>query len=177
MIESCYWKEDLLEHARELKPDKKPKRWTEKRHVNFEKKISISFFIIRKLLESNKLSPKSKSYTAQIFRARCISSSVNNLNYWDIGNLYNLDNEEKVYKKIRFISNQFIHGGAINAYRNQDRNWGGLYTCSDFERAKYIYRISIEEIIKIFQIVGKDYPHSISYTYCSKEKDYVVETN
>lgn len=61
MIESCYWKEDLLEHARELKPDKKPKRWTEKRHVNFEKKISISFFIIRKLLESNKLPPTAKA--------------------------------------------------------------------------------------------------------------------
>lgn len=178
MIESCYWKEDLLVHEKKLKPVKNPRRWTEKSQVNFEKEICISFFLIRKLLdEKTKLSSKSTNYSAHIYRCPCTASNVTYQNYWKIDEIYDLDNEEKVYKKIRFISNQFIHGGAIYAYRNEDRNWGGLYTCSDFERAKYIYRIPTEEIRKIFQIVGNDYPHSMRMEFCPKKNDYVITTN
>ena len=37
MIESRYWKEDLLDFAKRMKPVKKPRRWSEKRVVKFEK--------------------------------------------------------------------------------------------------------------------------------------------
>jgi hypothetical protein len=37
---------------------------------------------------------------------------------------------------------------------------GEEYMLVQWERNKTIYRISIEEIIKIFKLVGKDYPHS-----------------
>ncbi len=178
MIESCYWKEDLLVHEKKLRHVKNPKRWTEKLQVNFEKEVCISFFLIRKLLdEQDKLSSKSSKYSAHIYRYPCIISNVTYRNYWDIDKIYDLNKEEKVYKKIRFLSNQFIHGGAICAYRNEDRNWGGLYTCSDYERAKYIYRVPIEEIRNIFQIVGNDYPHSMRIEFCKKKNDFIVETN
>jgi hypothetical protein len=51
MIESNYWKEDLLAHAKRLRPVKKPKRWSERAVVNFEKELMISFFMVRALLE------------------------------------------------------------------------------------------------------------------------------
>ena len=44
VIESRYWKEDLLNHAKRLRPVKKPKRWSERAVVNFEKELIISFF-------------------------------------------------------------------------------------------------------------------------------------
>jgi len=50
MIESVYWKENLLEHARRLKPVEKPPRWSERLVMNFEKELIISFFCIRKLI-------------------------------------------------------------------------------------------------------------------------------
>lgn len=67
MIESCFWKEDLIKHAKRLKPSKKPKRWSERAVVNFEKELIISFFYIRKLLESKKVSKNIENYKMKIF--------------------------------------------------------------------------------------------------------------
>ena len=91
--------------------------------------------------------------------------------------MYNLDEEETVNQNTKFVCNQLIHGGALFAYREEDRNWGGLYTCSDFEREKFVYRIPIKEIITLLEIAGKDYPHSMSMTYCDKKGDYIIKTN
>jgi len=86
MIESIYWKEDLLKYSKHLQPVAKPARWSERIQVNFEKDVTISFFIIRKLIESTKLSFKTTKYEAQIFRSPCVGK-VNNLNFFDIGEL------------------------------------------------------------------------------------------
>lgn len=177
MIESRYWKDDLLKHAKALKPVKRPKRWSEKRQVNFEKEIIISFFKIRKLFETNKVSSASRKYNAKIFRYPIGAKKVNNMNYWDIDEIYDLTNKIEVEKNIVFICNQLIHGGATFTFRNDDRNWGGIYTCSDFERSRYIYQIPIEKIITIFNLVGNDFPHHLSYTYSEELGDYKIETN
>ena len=176
MIESYYWKEDLLGYSKQFKPVSKPPRWTERVQVNFEKNVTISFFMIRKLIESTKFSSKTTKYKARIFRSPCVGK-VNNLNFSDIDELYNLDNEQPVSKNVNFLCNQFIHGGAIYAYREKNRNWGGIYTCSDFEREKYVYRIPISEIIKVLEVTGNDCSDSISMTYSKSKGDYVVKTN
>lgn len=176
MIESYYWKEDLLAYSKQFKPVSKPPRWTERVQVNFEKDVTISFFMIRKLIESTKFSSKTTKYKAQVFRSPCVGK-VNNRNFWDIDELYDLENEQPVSKNVNFLCNQLIHGGAMFAYREKDRNWGGIYTCSDFEREKYVYRIPISEIIKILQVAGNDYPDTITMTYSESKGDYVVKTN
>jgi|SRR5688572_19570034 hypothetical protein len=177
MIESRYWKEDLVKHAKSLEPVKKPKRWSEKRQVNFEKEIIVSFFKIRKLFEAKKVSGASNEYKAAIFRYPVGLKKVNNINYWDIHEIYDLTRKSKVEKNIVFICNQLIHGGATFAFQNKDRNWGGIYTCSDFERGKYIYQIPINEIITILNLVGKDYPNQLTYSFSEEQDDYKIETD
>jgi hypothetical protein len=176
MIESRYWKQDLLDYAKSFRPVKNPPRWSEKLHVNFEKDIIVSFFMIRKLLESHKFSSKIKSYKAQIYCSPC-KIKPNNRNFVDIQTIYDLTKEKPILKDLRFLCNQFIHGGAIFAYRKSDRNWGGIFTCSDFERAKFIYRIPVEEIIKILSLAGTDYPSSTTWEYDDKKQDYIVSSN
>lgn len=174
MIESCYWKEDLLDHARRLQPLKKPKRWTERAQVNFEKEVIVSFFKVRKLFESLKVSSVSLKYLAEIYKFPSTGVKVTALNYWDIEKLYDLNNMKQVKKNINFICNQFIHGGATYAYRKEDRNWGGIWVCSDYERARYLYMVPVEVIIDIFNIVGKDYLSEVSYQYCEEKGDYLI---
>ena len=176
MIESYYWKEDLLKYSKQFMPISKPPRWSERLQVNFEKDVTISFFMIRKLIESTKLSSKTTKYKAQIFKSPCVGK-VNNSNFWNISELYNLEKEETALKNVNFLCNQLIHGGAMFAYRGENRNWSGIYTCSDFEREKYVYRIPLEEIVRILEIAGNDYPHEISMEYSELKGDYVVKTN
>lgn len=176
MIESCYWKNDLLAYAKKFKPVKKPARWTEKKQVNFEKEVILSLFMIRKLYECHKFSSKTKKHTLNIFRSSCVKK-VNNRNFHSIEELYDLDDEEEVKKDVIFLCNQFIHGGALFAYREIDRNWHGIYTCSDFERQKFIYRIPISEIIELLEIAANDYPSQMSMIWCDKIGDYKISTN
>lgn len=176
MIESYYWKEDLLKYSKQFKPVSKPPRWSEKVQVNFEKDVTISFFMIRKLIESNKFSNQTTQYKAKIYRSPCVGK-VNNINFWNIDELYDINNEKPVTKNINFVCNQLIHGGAMFAYREKDRNWGGIYTCSDFERNKYVYRIPLEEIIKILIIAGNDYAVKVTMVYNEKKGDYDITTN
>lgn len=176
MIESRYWKEDLLEYAVKFKPVKNPPRYTEKRQVNFEKDIIISLFMVRKLSETLKISSEIlKTYF--IVHSSPAEEKVNNVNFWDIGSIYNFEKEKKIFKDIRFISNQLIHGQAIYAYRDESRNWAGLYTCSDFERSKNIFRIPISTIIEILELVATDYPSIFRYEYCDNADDYLVTIN
>jgi len=164
MIESQYWKEDLISHAKRLRPVEKPRRWTEKAATNFEKELVISFLIVRKLFETHKVSSKSKNYRVSIFACSPKSKRITNLNFMNIDKIYDFSQERAVRKGIRFIANQFIHSGALFAYRKADRNWGGVYLCSDFERNKAIYRVPIDTIQEIFLLVGNDYPTQIHYT-------------
>lgn len=177
MIESCYWKEDLLLHAKRLKPVKKPKRWSEKLVVNFEKELIVSFFCIRKLFETHKVSKKSRKYRTSVFCYAPTGKKITWHNHWDIDEIYDLENEKNVTKSIVFLANQLIHSCTIFAYREKNRNWGGVYACSDFERDKTIYRIHIKEIISIFELVGNDYPSSMTMTWNEKASDYTIETN
>lgn len=177
MIESRFWKEDLLTYAKKFSPVENPPRWTEKLHVNFEKEVTIAFFMVRKLFETHKVSSISRNLRVDIYRHPCIASHINNFNYWQIDELYDLDNEELVHKNITFTCNQLIHGGATHAYRNPDRNWGGIYTCSDFERARYIYRIPLQEIIKVLKTVSTDYPGKFSWIWFEEKQDYLVSTD
>jgi len=177
MIESCYWKSDLLKHARRLRSVKKPQRWSEKLAVDFEKELIISFFMIRKLFEGHKLSSKSQKHRVRFFACPATKKQITNLNYAFIDDIYHLEKEKSITKDIVFVCNQFIHSGAMFAYREKNRNWGGVYVCSDFERRKSIYRIPLAEIRAILNVVGTDYPQEITMTYNKKIGDYAVTTN
>ncbi|MDN3659558.1 hypothetical protein [Vibrio agarivorans] len=176
VIESRYWKEDLAAYARRFKPVSKPLRYTEKRQVNFEKDVIISLFMVRKLTEANKLSSRTTSKQFNVYGSKCIKP-VNSLNFWDIDELYDLSKEDKLTKTVQFIANQLVHGSALYAYRDKDRNWGGVYTCSDFERHKYVYKIPVTTIIEILEIASEDYPTEIHYDYNEGKGDYSVTTD
>ncbi|EHK9068606.1 TPA: hypothetical protein ACMDSY_004546 [Vibrio parahaemolyticus] len=176
MIESRYWKEDLFEYVKKFRPVPNPPRYSEKRQVNFEKQVVISLFMVRKLSESHKLSSKTLKKQFEVYSYRCIKP-VNNRNFANIADLYDYSSEIKQTKNVQFISNQLIHGQAMYAYRDETRNWHGVFTCSDFERNKYIYRIPTSTIIDILETAANDYPEMMSYRFCNKKNDYIVETN
>ena len=133
--------------------------------------------MIRKLFETNRISKKSRHYKAKVFCYKPSGKKITKVNQVSIGEIYHLDKEHEIDKDIIFIANQLIHSCTIFAYRESDRNWGGVYACSDWERDKTIYRIPISEMIKIFQQVGNDYHTEISMIWDKKTNDYKVDTN
>tara|TARA_R100001039_G_C1827806_1_gene93001 strand:+ start:634 stop:1167 length:534 start_codon:yes stop_codon:yes gene_type:complete len=174
MIESRYWREDLRAHARRLRSAKNPPRWSERAVVNFEKELMISFFMIRILLEHKKTSSKSQNYQVPVHCAPWNGKLVTQLNFWDVDELYHFEKEVDKKVSLPFLANQFIHSKIIYTLRDTTRNWSEVLLCSDFEIKKSIYRISVEEIRKVFILVSQDYAHRITYEWDPKRSDYHV---
>lgn len=86
--------------------------------------------MVRKLTEAKKLSSRTTSKQFHVYGSKCIKP-VNSLNFRNIDELYDLSKEDKLTKTVQFIANQLVHGSALYAYRDKNRNWGGVYTCSD----------------------------------------------
>ena len=176
MIESCYWKDDLLLYAKRLRKNDKPKRWSEKQAVLFEKELMISFFCVRKLFEAHKVSSQSRQYKAEIYATPRTKKKINLVNIHDIDELYDFEREKETKKNIIFIANQFIHSLTMFPYRTPPNPWEGVIVCSDYERDNAIYRIPIEAIIKILEVVGNDYPHTFQ-SYYDKDGKIRHKTN
>lgn len=172
MIESRYWKEDLLAHAKRLRPAKKPKRLSERAVVSFEKELMVSFFMVRALLERGKLSSKVRSHELPVVRYPWKGEQVTRINFHDIDELYDLRDGVETKVNVNFISNQFVHARAIFASRDQTRNWSHVLLCSDFEQKKGVYLVTVSEIQSLFHLVARDWIQWSSMVYDAALGDY-----
>jgi hypothetical protein len=177
MFESRYWKEDLLAHAKRLRPAKKPKRWSERAVVTFEKEVMVSFFMVRALIERGKLSSKVRSHKVLVVRHPWKGKQVTLLNYHDVNDLYDMGDGIEAKVNVLFISNQFIHARAIYAARDKRRNWSHVLLCSDLEKTTGMYSIAVSEIQSIFHLVARDWTQWSQMVYDEALGDYRVTTN
>lgn len=176
VIESHYWREDIARYAKAFQPVKKPPRWSEILVVNFEKDVTIALFMVRRLAEAGKFSSKMKNFKTRIFRCS-FNGRPHRLIYKDIDELYDLETEEPVSKSVMFVRNQFIHANFTYAYRAEDRNWDGLYTSSDFEKRRWVYKVPLSEIRKVLELAVIDEPGRISWRYDPVKDDWEIETD
>ncbi|SFS79705.1 hypothetical protein [Lutibacter maritimus] len=171
MIESRYWKKELLDYAKSLKNQKEIKRWSEKSQVIFEKDLIINFFIIRKLIETKRISDslRQKKYKIKAYPKNSIK--LTELNSFEFDELYKLEKFEIKEKNINFICNQLIHSLTIFAFR-ENKKWNNVIMCSDFEKNKWIYKIDLKTIIEILTDFGNNYPENITLIYNESKQDY-----
>jgi hypothetical protein len=177
MIESIYWKNDLLNHAKKLENKKVPKRFYERTYVNFEKNIIISFFKIRKLIECKKITDKLKSHNFNIYKCSCLKN-VNFINKSFIAENYDLIKEEKSQMIIEKICNLFIHSYTIyniKSRKSENDEWGDFFVTSDRFKNAFIYRLELKEIIKIFKSVGTNYSKKFMLEYNISNNDYNIK--
>lgn len=173
MIESCYWKEALLATAQSLRPVKNPPRFSERRLCILERDVMVGFFMVRKLIETHKLGPKTKDLKLIVYSCPCTKEDptwYDNFHFWDA---YDIDNERRETKKPLYIANQFVHSVASHPVRGDDRNWQDIFVMSDFDRKNCIWRVPISEIRRLFLVAHEDYP-GFRMQYNHNKKDYDV---
>ncbi len=172
--ESCYWKEPLIKLTQKLKRWNKQRTWAEERLVNLEREIFISFYSIRKLMDACKLSDSTVSMEVNLFSYPNKGQAVTLVNWDCIDNLYDLGAKFKDNQKLRYVCNQIIHRYVFMPTISDCGILENLLFCSDKERNNKLHELELEELIKIFCTVGKDYPSSGSYTFNPKKQDYEV---
>lgn len=169
--DSVPWKNGLLKSAQYLSKAKKQKRFGEYRA---EREIFISFYAIRKLIESNKLSNEIKSLNYLLNSYRFIGKGITKLNWHHLDRHYDLRNPVKERISLGELCNQVIHSYVFMFSIKECGSMNGIYICSDWKRSKTIYHIPVQKLISIFTSVGNDDPVSMHYEFDDKKGDYVI---
>jgi len=159
-----------------ISPFKKPPSWSERLAVNFEKDVTLSLFMVRRLAEAGKFSSRMSKHKVELYRSKFVGEH-HRLRFGDVGELYRIDDEKRILKGVPFVCNQFIHADFTYAIQGSDRNWAGLFTSSDFEKRKWLYRVPLTEIVKVLELAVSDYPSAIFTRYDREKEDWIVETD
>lgn len=171
MIESEYWKEDLLNLAKSLSDKGVKKRITIRFLCVTEKQIVISFMIIRKLIELRKISDELREMHLRVSFSKA-NTNINFHNRFDFLENYDHKNERSEEKDIKFICDQFIHSQVLHLFLEKNREKSDIYVTSDHKMKKEIYRITTPEIVRVLKIFGKNYPSEMHTLWNEEKKDY-----
>jgi hypothetical protein len=177
MIESRYWKEELRRIASLLRRVPTPARWSERAHCALERDIMIGFFMLRRLIELQKVSKLTRDNDLCVFSYKAIGKKVTRLNGHEVSELYDMANEIPTSKKASYVANQFIHAFTSFVVRDETRNWSDVFVVSDYDRNDCIWRIPVNEIRRIFRVAAEDYPTEGRWAFNEKKGDYDYETN
>ena len=172
--ESYYWKESLLGCANRLENYSKSKDINSKDLVEIEKDIFISFYSIRKIMDTVKISHSTRELKVNLGWSPNLKK-VNMLNSHKMNELYDLDDVRSETKNLRFLCNQFVHSYIFEIVIEDSVGLSCFYFTSDRDKNKKIFFITVELLIHILTLVGNDYPSELKIMRDSKTGEFLTE--
>ncbi|WP_395373716.1 hypothetical protein [Marinicella sp. W31] len=154
------WKKPLLDNATWLRSIRLKETTRESTYVRIEKEIMISFYSIRKLFDTVKISDSTINQTYSIVWFKNINP-VRYFNWHNVDNNFNLHEEHFETRDIRFICNRFIHSYIFLPVQDNNSKLDGFFVSTDHDKDKKLYFIELKVVLKIFRLVGRDYPSKI----------------
>jgi hypothetical protein len=174
IFESSYWKDDLLKIAKRFYKRIYQIRWYERSLVNVEKDIFVGFYIVRKLIEAGKLSTLTENLKVNLVEYKSTGKTVTRYNRHKIEELYDLSNRHAVEVDIIYLCNQIVHSYIFApGFSDESGELAYLLFCSDRKKGEGIYKIPINNVIAIFELVGNDYPDDAFSSYDEDKGDYI----
>jgi len=172
--ESYYWKESLLECANNLERYSKLKDIKPKDLVEIEKDIFISFYSIRKLMDTPKISDSTRELKINLNWSPNLKN-VTMLNSHKMNELYDLDDIRVETKNLRFLCNQFVHSYIFEVVIEDGVGLSCCYCTYDQDKNKKIFFITVEVLVHILNLVGNDYPSELKMTRDLKTGELLTE--
>lgn len=173
IYESYPWKDDLLKISKKLSKRLVQKRWSNRSDYCFEKEIFISFYIIRKLIEANKLSSDIINLKIDCITYPSSNKTVTFTNKHRTDELFLFDKMKDHKVEIIQLCNLVIHSYIFNPVLDDNKVLCGFFISSDKTRNRLLYFLELGNIIKVLQKTGNDYPNIMFSKYDENKKDFV----
>ena len=159
MIEQhSYWRRSLTKFAAALENRYRQKRWSNLTRYNIEKEIFLSFYIIRKLIENNRVKPsvvESRHVVTWYPIIIGATPSTNPRTFAFTYLLYHGCLEQWTPGK---ISNQFIHSFIFSPFRIPRGEMLGIFFASYRESKIGLYYIKLITVIDIILSAARNRP-------------------
>ena len=150
MIEQhSYWRRDLASFASALEKRYRQKRWSNLSRYKIEKDVFLSFYIIRKLIESKRLKPSVVASRHIVTWYPIIIGATPSTDPKTFVSTYLLYHGWLEEWTPREISNQFIHSFIFSPFRIPRGDMLGIFFASDRESTTGLYYIKLITVIEI----------------------------
>jgi len=197
--ESRYWKKELIKISKNIKKRiQYNKEWNDAKYAKFEKEIMFGFYIVRKLLEANKLSSDfdSLKLECKVYSSNGKKMTIMNNHRFD--ECFDLESPKSEKRELRFFINQFVHSyifspiisvtdkeieakmndgsltedEIIELYEDSDKELSGIFFNSDKNKNESLFQINIKTVRKLFKKVGNCNVTEIRMKYNERKGDY-----
>ena len=161
ITESYYWKKPLLAGAKIIQKHMDAEAVSEAQFTRIEREIFIGFYSIRKLLEATgKVSANTRDMKVVLkqYKKRADQPVVDWYNRSKFWNLYDLENDTRESCDLLYVAHRMVHS-FIFILSGNDEGHGAFFT-SDRDKERHLNFLSTDEIVRVFEMVGKDYPSS-----------------
>jgi hypothetical protein len=139
---------------------------TDRRMVQLERDLFIGCYSIRKLLHAPlKLTDACRGCKVEL---RCHLTSGKRVSLFhrdDIDQHYDLKKGTIEHRDLEFFCDRIIHSFTFLMEPDDDGSLFGFYFGSDRDRGKRLYRVATAEVVRVFTLVGEDYPMSASVKF------------
>lgn len=159
--ESQHWKDPLLKSAEYLRRVRLSESTSKRKLVRIEKELLLGFYAVRKLLDTFKVSDSTKEMKVDLVVHPAIRC-VDYLNWHHLDKNYDLTSRKSETKDIRFLCNQFVHSYVFMTSEVEGR-LDGFFVNSDRDRHSKCYFVNLNDVLKIFRTVGRDYPSTSEF--------------
>lgn len=171
--ESRHYKNQLLRFAKALDRWHDAGEWTDDRFEEYEYRVFCSFFIIRRLIECNKLSERVANRLVPVDVYKPTGERITLMSRYDVWELYNLDHPRKERRSLAFVCNQIIHSYVFQIWSERSGHKTSLFFSSDRERRRAAYRLTRGTLGRILKAVGTNYPSRLDGGYDPQREDFV----
>ena len=199
ILESYYWREELIKTSIKLNKRRIVKKeWSPSYYAKFEKEIMFGFYIIRKLIEANKLTNRLVSTKIECKKYLNNGKKLTIKNNFFFEENYWFENYTTTKCDLKFLNNQFIHSYIFSPvisivdernlklleneklsddenfeiYESAKKEVTAILFNSDKNKNNALYEININKVIELFNEVGNCNITSISMKYNEKKQDW-----
>jgi len=175
--ESSYWKDELLETSVKLEAWQEADSLSEKDFFEIEREVFFAAYSIRKLIEAHKLSDNVVADHLNGATYLPTGKPITLLNWHKLEELYCLDERQETSLSLRFFCNQLIHSYIFFLLLDETGGLYGIYFSSDRKRSEALFEVSIEELRRILELIGNDYPNQMSFVFNPSKQDYDTQVS
>jgi hypothetical protein len=176
MIESRYWRTELRADLAWLRRHRTYRRWSEKQLVLFERKLMLTAFQIRSLLERPKVNDRARSRSMPVLRYKKIGDrpfTATGSGWPD--ERFDMENPEPDTLSAMDVCNQLIHYYWMQTL-SEGQAFALMLIFSDYKRHKWAYGFRIDDLLQLFQVFGDESSCVLGtdYQWDDKKQDFVV---
>jgi len=154
--DSNSWKRQLAADARYLERAMRDTTWSEDRFTALERRIFVSAYAIRKLMDSQKLSDELEGQPIRCKAYIATGMPVDVMNWDRIDQLYDFEKAVPSELSLREYCNQVVHSFVFMLRTTRRSALRGFFVASERVRKGKLYDLNIKDVIALIRATSDD---------------------